>query len=244
MPGAMPVYRLIDEPVFPPVSHADRSGLLAVGGDLSPSRLLSAYRCGIFPWYSDGEPILWFSPDPRMVLPTDQLRLGRGTKRTLRRARYELRLDTAFDKVIRACARTPRPEQSGTWLTLDMVDAYCRLHELGFAHSAEAWEDGQLVGGVYGVSLGGYFCGESMFRTRDGASLAALVALVLQLRRWGIGLFDCQMYSRHTERLGAREWPRERFLQKLSGALDQPTRAGRWRFDADYGPDLARDLYL
>jgi leucyl/phenylalanyl-tRNA--protein transferase len=229
----VPVHRLIHQPVFPPADAADESGLLAVGGDLEPERLLRAYRSGIFPWYSDGEPILWFSPDPRMVLPTGELRVSRGHRRTLREACFELTLDRAFERVIRACAALPRATGEGTWITADMIAAYCRLHGLGFAHSAEAWRDGELVGGVYGVSLGAYFSGESMFHAADGASLAALIALVRQLSAWRIVLFDCQLYSPHTARLGARQWPRARFLAALERAMEAPTRRGRWSFELE-----------
>jgi len=175
-----------------------------------------------------------------MVLPTNELRLGRGTRRSLRAARFELRLDTAFSAVIHECARVPRAHQHGTWITAEMISAYCHLHALGFAHSVESWHEGRLVGGLYGVSLGGYFCGESMFHTHSGASLVALVALIRQLERWGIGLFDCQLYSPHTARLGAREWPRARFVRALEQALAAPTKQGPWSFDAE----LARQFPL
>ena len=230
----MPVYRLPSEPLFPPASEAEPSGLLAVGGDLSPERLLAAYSEGIFPWYSEGEPLLWFSPDPRMVLLTDRLRPDRGMRRTLKKADFDLRLDGDFELVMKACAEQPRPGAPGTWITRDMVRAYCRLHELGFAHSAEAWRDDELVGGVYGVSVGGYFAGESMFHRRSGASIAALVALLLQLRAWGVTLFDCQTYSAHVARLGARPWPRRRFIHELRRAWHRPTRRGRWGFDESF----------
>jgi leucyl/phenylalanyl-tRNA--protein transferase len=227
----MPVYRLCDEPIFPPAADAEPSGLLAVGGDLSPVRLLVAYASGIFPWYSDGEPILWFSPDPRMVLEPEGLRPDRGMRRNLEGVDFELRMDSDFERVIRACAGARRPDAAGTWITPEMIRAYCELHDLGFAHSVEAWQDGELVGGVYGVALGTYFSGESMFHARAGASIAALVALVVQLRVWGFRIFDCQTYSRHVERLGARPWLRRRFLDALSVAVAEPTRRGRWSFD-------------
>lgn len=232
----MPVYRLIDEPVFPAPQDADESGLLAVGGDLHAERLLRAYSLGIFPWYCEGEPILWFSPDPRMVLATDELRVSRGHRRTLRDARFELTLDRDFERVIRACATLRRASGEGTWITEDMISAYCRLHELGFAHSAEAWRGGaggELVGGVYGISIGAYFSGESMFHTTAGASLAALIALVRQLAAWRVTLFDCQLHSPHMERLGARQWSRARFLAALARAVEAPSRRGSWRFEID-----------
>jgi leucyl/phenylalanyl-tRNA--protein transferase len=230
----MPVYRLPSQPIFPPASEAEPSGLLAVGGDLSSERLLAAYREGIFPWYSEGEPLLWFSPDPRTVLLTEQLRPDRGMRRTLRKADFTLRLDGDFERVMRACAEQPRSGGPGTWITREMIRAYCGLHELGLAHSAEAWQNGELVGGIYGVNVGAYFAGESMFHRRSGASIAALVALLLQLQVWGVTLFDCQTYSAHVERLGARPWPRARFIQELRRAWQKPTRRGTWSFDATF----------
>jgi leucyl/phenylalanyl-tRNA---protein transferase len=227
----MPVFRLNARLAFPPPELADESGLLAVGGDLKPERLLLAYSLGIFPWYSDGLPILWYSPDPRLVLESRDLVVSRTLKKTLRRGRYRVTLDTAFDRVIRACADAPRPGQHGTWITEDMLRAYRRLHELGFAHSAEAWLDGELAGGLYGVSLGAGFFGESMFARADDASKVAFVLLVEQLGRWGIDLIDCQVHTEHLARFGAVVWPRERFLARLAAALEKPTRSGRWRLD-------------
>ncbi len=227
----MPVYRLPEEPVFPPPSEAEPDGLLAVGGDLSPERLLAAYSQGIFPWYNEDQPVLWFSPDPRSVLLPGTLRVARSLRKTLRRAPYEVRLDTAFAGVIRACADTPRPAEDGTWITSDMIEAYIRLHELGFAHSAEAWEDGELVGGLYGVSLGGAFFGESMFALRPDASKVAFVHLAQQLEAWSFDLVDCQMHTPHLERFGAIDWPREHFLEVLSTCLERESRRGPWRFD-------------
>jgi leucyl/phenylalanyl-tRNA--protein transferase len=228
---AVPVYRLVEKPIFPPAWHAEPNGLLALGGDLTVDRLLAAYQHGIFPWYSQGEPLLWFSPDPRMVLVTRELRMPRGVRRTLEDAPYEVRLDTAFSRVVAGCASVARPGQHGTWITPELQRAYQRLHEMGLAHSAEAWAEGELVGGVYGIGLGGYFSAESMFRTKSGASLLSLVTLVRQLASWGITLFDCQIYSRHTERLGARPWPRRQFLTELHRVLQLPTRRGRWRLE-------------
>lgn len=227
----MPVYRLGREPRFPDPEQSDPSGLLAVGGDLSPERLLAAYAAGIFPWYSEGEPILWHSPDPRTLLPRGALRVSRSLERTLRRGRFRLTLDTDFDAVIRACAEVPRPEGDGTWITRSMRRAYARLHELGFAHSCEAWQGERLVGGLYGVSLGRAFFGESMFHVASDASKAAFVTLVRQLEAWGFDFVDCQVHTRHLERFGAVAWPRRRFLAALAHALEGPTRRGRWRFD-------------
>jgi leucyl/phenylalanyl-tRNA--protein transferase len=227
----MPVYRLGRQLAFPPPDHAEESGLLAVGGDLRPERLLLAYSLGIFPWYHEGIPILWYSPDPRNVLEPDGLVVSRSLRKAIRRAPYRVTLDTAFGEVIRACARVPRPGQDGTWITSDMIRAYDRLHELGYAHSVEAWRDDELVGGLYGVSLGAAFFGESMFARADDASKIAFVALVEQLARWGVELIDCQVHTEHLERFGAVEWPRERFLAALAAALEKPTRGGPWRFD-------------
>jgi leucyl/phenylalanyl-tRNA--protein transferase len=229
----MPVYLLDERPVFPPPSEADPNGLLAVDGDLSPERLLTAYAQGIFPWYSEGDPILWFSPDPRTVLLARELRVSRGVRRNIAKHPFEIRLDSAFARVVRACATVERPGQEGTWITSEMIDAYVTLHELGFAHSAEAWLDGELVGGAYGVSLGGAFSGESMFHHVTGASQAAVVALIRQLAAWGIELVDCQTYTRNFARLGARPWPRQRFLAALERAVGAPTRRGKWQLEGD-----------
>jgi len=224
----MPIYRLGASPAFPPPEEAEEEGLLAVGGDLSPQRLLTAYAMGVFPWYQE-EPILWYSPDPRTVLVPSELRVSRRLRRTLSQGLFDLRLDSAFEEVIRSCATVPRRGGRGTWITPDMIDAYCTLHELGFAHSSEAWCEGKLVGAVYGVSLGGSFFGESMFFRQRDASKAALVALVWQTEAWGFELFDCQMPTEHLTRFGARAWPRDRFLRTLCESMEQPTRRGRWQ---------------
>lgn len=228
----MPVYRLDRRLIFPPVEEAEE-GLLAVGGDLSPERLLLAYRSGIFPWYSEGEPILWHSPDPRFVLVPDGIRVSRSLAKTLRKRPYRLTLDTAFRSVIEACAASPRPGQDGTWITRDMVEAYDRLHALGYAHSVEAWEGPRLVGGLYGVSLGAAYFGESMFAAAPDASKCAFVALVGQLRRWGFAFVDCQVATSHLERFGAEAWPRRRYLDALAEAVAHPDRRGRWSFEED-----------
>ena len=236
----MAVWRLPRELVFPPPEAADASGLLAVGGDLSPERLLLAYRSGIFPWPIEGLPLPWFSPDPRWVIVPSALRVSPRLARSLRARRYEVRLDTAFSQVIRACAAAHRPGQSGTWITPEMVVAYERLHDLGFAHSAEAWSEGELAGGLYGISLGGAFFGESMFTRASDASKAALVTLVRQLGAWGFTLFDCQTHTPHAERLGARAWPRARYLEALAEALASGTRRGPWRLGAAFAPGSQR----
>jgi leucyl/phenylalanyl-tRNA--protein transferase len=215
------------------VSEADEQGLIAVGGDLSPERLLEAYRRGIFPW-PDRErgPLPWFCPDPRFVLYPSELRVSRSLRQRARSGRYEVRLDTAFADVVAACAAAPRPGQRGTWITRAMAAAYADLHALGWAHSAESWRGGRLVGGVYGVALGGAFFGESMFHRETDASKVALVALVGQLRRWGFRLVDCQMPTDHLARFGARAVPRARFLAELEDALALPDRPGSWRLGA------------
>jgi leucyl/phenylalanyl-tRNA--protein transferase len=228
------VYLLDESGVFPPPEHAEPSGLLAVGGDLAPTRLLRAYREGIFPWYSGGEPILWFSPDPRAVLDPMAIRLGRSTRRALAHTRgFRVSADLAFEEVIDRCAGAKRPGQDGTWITPAMRDAYVTLHRLGFAHSVETWDRDHLVGGVYGVGVGAYFSGESMFHDVPGASIRALVSLLVQLAAWRVRLFDCQMHTPHVGRLGAELWPRRRFLETLAEAISQPTRRGLWRLDVD-----------
>jgi leucyl/phenylalanyl-tRNA--protein transferase len=202
---------------------------VAVGGDLSPERLLLAYRSGIFPWYEEDLPILWHSPDPRCVLPVDRLHVGRTLRRVIAKGTYEVRFDTAFERVIRACKATPRPDQDGTWITSEMERAYVRLHRLGYAHSVEAFEpSGELAGGLYGVSLGHIFFGESMFSWRPNASKMALVVLAERVKEWGFGLIDAQVPTPHTMAMGAEQWPRSRFLEALKEALLHPTRQGSW----------------
>ena len=203
---------LDDSGTFPAVERALRrpNGLLAAGGDLSSERLLRAYRLGIFPWYSEGEPILWWSPDPRMVLFPSEFKIARSLTKTLRKPGYETRADSAFEEVINACSE-PRPRQSGTWITAQMKQAYIRLHQLGVAHCVETWQDGELVGGLYGIALGRVFFGESMFSRASDASKIALVALVQQLRQWQFGLIDCQMNTPLLTSFGAREIPRSQF---------------------------------
>jgi leucyl/phenylalanyl-tRNA--protein transferase len=231
----VPVYLLDERLAFPPPARAPRAGPLAVGGDLQPERLVLAYSLGIFPWYGHGEPIQWHSPDPRMVLLADELRVTRSLRRTLRKRPFRLTLDAAFGRVIDACAETPRPGQPGTWITEEMREAYLALHRRGLAHSAEAWRGEDLMGGLYGVSLGAAFFGESMFAHAPDASKVAFVAFTEQLGRWGIRLIDCQVYTEHLARFGAEEWPRRRFLAALHSALQHPTRVGPWRFDRPDG---------
>lgn len=224
----MPVF-LLDERLLFPSPECAEDGLLAVGGDLSPERLLLAYSRGIFPWYGAGQPILWHSPDPRMVLRAEELHVPRSLARAIRRDAYRVTLDSAFARVVAGCAGARRPGQAGTWITPEMQSAYIALHELGYAHSAEAWRGDRLAGGLYGVSLGAAYFGESMFAREPDASKVAFVALVRQLERWGIALVDCQVATAHLARFGAREWPRRRFLAALARALRRPTRRGPWR---------------
>ncbi len=229
----MPVRRLSAELVFPPPEDADANGVVAVGGDLRPERLLLAYARGIFPWPAEGLPLLWHSPDPRMVLRPRELRLSHSLRKTLRRGRYRVSLDRAFGRVIRACAGIPRPGQAGTWITPEMTRAYEELHAQGFAHSAEAFLGEELAGGLYGISLGGCFFGESMFAGRPDASKVAFATLVRQLAAWDFDLVDCQIHTEHLARLGAREWSRAHFLAALRRSVERPTRRGRWSLDAE-----------
>jgi len=232
---------LIDEVVrafpFPDPRAADGDGLLGYGGDLTSDRLIAAYAQGVFPWYSE-EPILWFSPDPRMVLRPTDLHVGRSLAKRGRAKPYRLSMDTAFRDVIEACRDTPRPDQDGTWITQEMVEAYCALYELGFAHSVEAWqgtkEGGErLVGGLYGISLGRGFFGESMFAHAPDASKLAFAAFVRQLEAWSFDFVDCQVTTEHLERFGATEWERHRFLDTLAGTLVNETKRGRWAFEIE-----------
>jgi leucyl/phenylalanyl-tRNA--protein transferase len=231
----VPLYRLPRQIAFPDPELAEPDGLLAVGGDLTPERLVAAYLSGIFPWFDDDSPILWWSPDPRLVLEPAALHVPRSLARTLRRGPYRVTADTAFEQVIRACAATARPGQRGTWITESMVAAYLELHELGLAHAFEAWEGEVLVGGLYGVSLGAMFFGESMFSLRPDASKVAFARGVAHLRGAGTTLVDCQVRTDHLVRFGAVEWPRRRFLDALAVAVEAPTRRGRWVLDL--GPD-------
>lgn len=213
---------------FPDPEKADSRGILCSGGNLSPGMLLSAYGQGIFPWFNRDDPILWWSPNPRFVLFPKRLHVSTTMRKILRQGRYKLSLDRAFGQVIRACQKSPRPGQSGTWIQDDMVEAYERLYELGFAHSAEAWLDGELAGGLYGVALGGVFFGESMFSHRDDASKAAFIPLVLRLVDEGFILIDSQVYTDHVAGLGGAEIAREDYLCLLAQGLALPGKAGNW----------------
>jgi leucyl/phenylalanyl-tRNA--protein transferase len=224
---------LLQDCSFPAVTQALRSpnGLLAAGGDLSTVRLLEAYRHGIFPWFNEGEPILWWSPDPRMVLFPQEFKVSHSLHKTLRNSRHEVRCDSVFEQVMRACA-APREGASGTWIHEEMIAAYCELHTLGYAHSVETWMDGKLVGGLYGMALGRMFYGESMFSRRPNASKIALAHLAAQLKRWNFGMIDCQMNTPHLASLGAREIPRKEFIASLQDLINcSPVPV--WRFEKD-----------
>ncbi len=225
----MSIHRLDDSPLFPAVEGADSDGLLAIGGDLRLDRLLEAYRRGIFPWPNEDLPLLWFAPPERMVLRPGAAHMSRSLRAHLRRSGDEVRFDTAFEAVIRGCARAPRPGQDGTWINAEMVDAYIRLHEAGYAHSVETWRRGQLVGGLYGISLGGLFFGESMFSCEVNASKVAFVSLCQELAASAFRLFDCQMYTSHLQTMGASLMPRAEFMNELRAGLEQPTLRGAWR---------------
>lgn len=225
----MPIFRLSERTwSFPPPHLAGPEGLLAVGGDLSEKRLLAAYRMGIFPWFSGDEPILWWCPDPRLVLFPDEMRVPGRLARVIRQNRFEITCDTAFEQVIICCASARRRNDPGTWIVADMIRAYCDLFTSGYAHSVEAWLNGKLAGGLYGVSMGGCFFGESMFTHVGNASKVALAALCGYLKANGFDFIDCQVASAHLIMLGAREIPRHLFLRALEKSLQKPTMRGRW----------------
>jgi leucyl/phenylalanyl-tRNA--protein transferase len=228
----MPVYRLTEDLVFPAPDLAREDGLLAVGGDLSVDRLLLAYSAGIFPWYSEPDPILWWSPDPRLVLCMEDFRVPRRLERTCRNTRLQITLDRSFQQVIEACARVRIDDGEGTWITGDMIDAYARLHDAGYAHSVEVWSEQRLVGGLYGVGLGGGFFGESMFSLDRDASKIALVHLARFLAGNGFDVIDCQVTTEHMSQFGAREITRQEFLGILSRTLRKPTLTGNWELMA------------
>jgi len=234
----MPIFRIPRTLTFPPPHLAEPSGLLGVGGDLGPERLLLGYRSGIFPWYSEGQPVLWWSPDPRMVLYPDRLTIPRSLAKTLRQGRFTLTLDQAFSAVIAGCAESPRRGQAGTWLTPALRDGLEALFAAGYAHSCEAWRDGELVGGLYGVAVGRFFSGESMFARAPDASKVAFVHWMRQLTRWGYPLVDCQVHTDHLARFGAEEIPRADYLAALPDLVNAPGRPGHWSFDADFHWDL------
>jgi leucyl/phenylalanyl-tRNA---protein transferase len=224
----MPVYKLNDELIFPDPSLADDGGLLAVGGDLRLERILLAYSMGIFPWYSEGQPLLWWSPDPRAILMPDEVHISKSLRRVLRSHKFTVRFDTHFREVIRNCSQTGRPGQDGTWITEAMIDAYCGLHEAGFAHSVEIFLDDELVGGLYGISLGKVFFGESMFSHRSNASKVALVSLAKLAGNLGFDFVDCQLPTPHLSSMGAVDIRREDYLLKLCFALSNNSQQGSW----------------
>jgi leucyl/phenylalanyl-tRNA--protein transferase len=223
----MPIFRLTNDIVFPQPTLASQSGILAVGGDLSPERLLTAYRQGIFPWFSEGEPIIWWSPDPRCILLPEKLKVSRSMKQVLRKGIFHVTYDCAFKETMLGC-RDPRKDQDSTWITKDMMLAYGQLHTMGYAHSVEVWMDGSLAGGLYGVSLGACFFGESMFTRVSNASKAAFITLVKDLKYLGFSLIDCQISTEHLLSLGAEMIPRAPFMKLLAKCLQQPTLQGNW----------------
>ncbi len=225
----MPIYQLIPNiTLFPPTDEAEADGLLAVGGDLTKERLLAAYRQGIFPWYEVGQPILWWCPDPRLVLFPEELKVSRSLRKVIRKQEFEVRFDSAFENVIKACADIRTKQGKGTWIIPEMQLAYIQLHQEGYAHSVESWLNGKLVGGLYGISLGQCFFGESMFSTVNDSSKAALVALAKFSKQVGIKIIDCQMTTQHLLSLGAREIARQSFLRKLNKYLEKPDIKGSW----------------
>ena len=229
----MPIYALSDEPVFPDPEEAEPDGLLAVGGDLSPRRVLTAYALGIFPWPIGDMPLTWFAPPERMILRFPELKVSRSLRRTIRKAGFRVTMDQAFAEVMAACAVAPRSQEAGTWITTEMQAAYAQIHQMGFGHSIEIWLDDELVGGLYGISIGGMFCGESMFHRRPDASKVAFVALVRQLAEWDFGFLDCQLHTPHLESLGATLVERAEFTSLLREAVWASTRRGPWTFEMD-----------
>lgn len=225
----MPVYQLPEEPYFPDPMEAEPDGLIAIGGDLSPERLLNAYASGIFPWFREEEEIFWFSPDPRMVMFPPELKISESLYRVIRSKKFLLTADEDFPGVMRACADAQRPGQDGTWIDDGFIEGYTKLHELGFAHSFEAWQDGELVGGLYGVSVGRAFFGESMFHKQRDASKVAFCAMVEKIKTWQFDVVDCQVETELLSRLGARPIPRSEYLSCLEKAMAQPTLRGRWK---------------
>lgn len=224
-------YTLLDDSLyFPPVHYADEHGILAFGGDLSVERLLLAYQSGIFPWYSEEDPtIMWWAPDPRFVLYPDKLKVSKSMRQVLKKGLFEVTFDQHFREVMVACQQIKREGQYGTWITEEMLNGYCQLHEQGFAHSVEVWQQGELVGGLYGVSLGQCFFGESMFAKASNASKTGFITLVQKLNQLGIKLIDCQVHTNHLESLGAEEIPRNEYMHLLSQHLQQPTYRGNWQ---------------
>jgi leucyl/phenylalanyl-tRNA--protein transferase len=236
----MPVFQLSESIFFPPPELARADGLLAVGGDLSTKRLLMAYQMGIFPWYSQGEPILWWSPTPRLILRPCKFHLAKRLARDLNKGLFSFSADQVFSEVIQNCSSPRAGQRESTWITKEMKEAYCQLHELGFAHSIETWCDGQLAGGLYGVSLGGVFFGESMFTRKDNASKAALYMLTTKLQEWDFDFIDCQMHTGHLASLGAELISGPSFFSTLQRSIFRPDRRGKWTVDTPFGkqPEL------
>ena len=232
----MTIFYLSENLVFPPPHLAEKSGLLAVGGDLSPNRLLTAYAQGIFPWYSDTDPILWWSPDPRLVLYPEDLHISRSLVKTLKKKQFTVSMDTAFSEVIYHCASVRTEQGEGTWIVPEMMSAYIRLHRAGFAHSVEAWDGQNLVGGGYGVALGRCFFGESMFSRKTDASKVAFVHLVRYLARYSFGMIDCQVKTDHLMRFGAKEIPRDTFIRELKELTAMPGKSGPWPYHDPVAP--------
>ncbi len=227
----MPVFQLPDEILFPHPELAEENGLLAIGGDLSPERLVAAYKAGIFPWYSQNDPILWWFTSPRLVIYPGEFRIPKRLARYIRKPLYQITMDTAFQQVISACANVRRNKEGGTWITKEMQEAYCRLHHLGYAHSVECWHNDQLAGGLYGVALGRVFFGESMFTHFSNSSKIALVSLVTHLRSKDFRLIDCQMSTDHLVQLGAREISGKKFRKHLESFISTTSPDGVWHND-------------
>lgn len=225
----MPVFQLPEQAVFPRIEFAEPDGLLAVGGDLSTNRLLNAYAQGIFPWYNEGDPILWWSPDPRLVLYPQNLRIAKSMRPIFNQKKYRFTFDTSFREVMLNCRDISRKGQKGTWITKAVLDSYCKLNEMGYAHSVEVWEGEELVGGVYGIALGGCFCGESMFALKKNASKAGFIYMVRLLESRGFTLIDCQVTTDHLMSLGAIEVPRRKFVRELDRSIQLPGLPGSWQ---------------
>lgn len=234
------MHLLTKELWFPPPEHASEHGIVALGGDLSAERLVLAYSQGIFPWPHPGLPLPWFSPDPRFIIDLNRVHIGRSLRKVIRRGHFEVRADTQFQEVMLGCQASPRPGQDGTWITRDVIAGFCALHSRGLAHSIETHLDNRLVGGLYGISLGHSFCGESMFAIEPDASKVATATLLGNLKAWGFRFLDCQVYTDHLARFGAEEWPRQRFLDELRQAISLPSLIGPWKLSL--GPEQALDI--
>lgn len=241
----MPVFLLSETLTFPPPHFARKDGLLAIGGDLSRERLLLAYRNGIFPWYSPGEPILWWSPDPRLVLYPEEIHISRSLRKTLKKKQFQITTDKVFAEVIRACAESRLDNDQQTWIVPEMIRAYCRLHQSGYAHSVEVWDKDELVGGLYGLALGRAFSGESMFTYVKDASKTAFVYLAAFVKALGFHMIDCQVRTNHLIRFGAKEIPRKAFLKHLEKALEFPDFRGKWNLRQEViGELILKDMQV